>query len=57
MDALQKSRETVIQTFGAEKMDLQLFLQILRSHIDEYVGETPQFDDLTMLCVEYRGKK
>ena len=35
--------------------DLQLFLNTLRAQIDEFAGEAPQFDDLTMMCVKYRG--
>ncbi len=29
-------------------------LSSVKADIDHYVGETPQFDDITMLCVEYR---
>ena len=25
--------------------------------VDEFTGEAPQFDDLTMLCIEYRGQQ
>jgi sigma-B regulation protein RsbU (phosphoserine phosphatase) len=38
-----------------DDMDLYLFLRAVREQIDDFVGETPQFDDLTMLCLEYRG--
>ncbi len=55
LDALEKSMETVRSASGPEQTDLRLFLSTLRSHIDDFVGETPQFDDLTMLCVEYKG--
>ena len=24
--------------------------------VDKFVGEAPQFDDLTMLCIEYKGE-
>ena len=37
--------------------DLKALLNILRSQIDDFVGDTPQFDDLTMMCLEYRGGK
>ena len=30
-------------------------LETVDRHIREFVGEAPQFDDLTMLCLEYRG--
>lgn len=31
-------------------------LQNVRADVDKFVGGAEQFDDLTMLCVEYRGK-
>lgn len=30
-------------------------LAILKADIDEFVGEAPQFDDITMLCLNYKG--
>lgn len=30
-------------------------LRIIRESVDEFVGAAEQFDDLTMLCLEYRG--
>ena len=36
-------------------LNLSQFLRAVRRRIDEFVGDTPQFDDLTMLCLEYRG--
>lgn len=30
-------------------------LPAVKEDIDAFVGETPQFDDITMLCLEYRG--
>ena len=35
--------------------DLQVFLALFREHVDDFVGEAPQFDDLTMLCFSYNG--
>jgi sigma-B regulation protein RsbU (phosphoserine phosphatase) len=32
-------------------------LRIVRAKVDEFVGSAEQFDDLTMVCVEYRGNK
>ena len=29
----------------------------MKSAIDGFVGEAPQFDDLTMLCIKYNGKQ
>ena len=31
-------------------------LSVVREDIDAFVGSAPQFDDITMLCVEYRKK-
>ena len=33
------------------------FLPALKANIDEFVGETPQFDDITMLMFDYKPKK
>ena len=32
-------------------------LQSVNRAIEDFVGEAEQFDDLTMLCLEYSGKK
>ena len=32
-------------------------LDKVRSSVDAFVGKAPQFDDLTMLCLEYTGKE
>ena len=34
----------------------QQILRQVRERIDAFVGEAEQFDDLTMLCLEYRGR-
>ena len=31
-------------------------LRGIREDVDEFSKDTTQFDDLTMLCVEYKGK-
>ena len=33
------------------------FLPALKANIDEFVGEAPQFDDITMLMFDYKPKK
>ena len=30
-------------------------LHHVREEVDAFVGEAEQFDDLTMLCIEYHG--
>lgn len=32
-------------------------LRGVRSEVDQFVGDAPQFDDLTMLAVRYYGKE
>ena len=31
-------------------------LPAVKADIDAFVGDAPQFDDITMLCLEYRKK-
>ena len=31
-------------------------LPAVKKDIDEFVGEAPQFDDITMLCLEYKAR-
>lgn len=33
-----------------------MILEEVRSAVDDFVGDAPQFDDLTMLCVVYHGQ-
>ena len=37
-------------------MSPQEILPAVKKDIDEFVGEAPQFDDITMLCLEYKAK-
>ncbi len=39
------------------KADPKEVLRTVRTAVDGFVGAAEQFDDLTMLCLEYRGKK
>ena len=32
-------------------------LETVRADVDAFVGKAEQFDDLTMLCLEYKGKQ
>ena len=38
-------------------MDATKLLPALKANIDEFVGEAPQFDDITMLMFDYKPKK
>ncbi len=55
LSALEKSMRTAREAGESGRPDLQVFLRSVRGEIDEFAGDTPQFDDLTMLCVDYRG--
>ena len=41
----------------AETKDPQTILESVKSSVASFVGEAEQFDDLTMLCLEYKGKQ
>ena len=47
IDALNKNAEAI-------PYDI---LKNVRAAVDDFVGAAEQFDDLTMLCLEYRGRK
>ena len=38
-----------------KELSLEMLLQQVKTDVDEFVGEAPQFDDITMLCLEYKG--
>ena len=38
------------------KADPQKLLKSVKEDIDAFVGEAPQFDDITMLCLEYKER-
>lgn len=40
-----------------DSAEAAVLLQALKSNIDEFVGEAPQFDDITMLMLDYRPAK
>lgn len=54
------------QLFGTERMldalnrvegaECEELLRNVRKEVDEFVGEAPQFDDITMLTLKYHGK-
>ena len=49
----QRLVEVLIQNDNSSPPDI---LKNVKSAVDEFVGDAPQFDDLTLLCVEYKGK-
>ena len=65
-DGATEATDAAGNLFGTERLidalnkakDLppEEILPAVRKEIDDFVGEEEQFDDLTMLCLEYRGK-
>ena len=45
VDALNKAKDS----------STEAIISSVKKSVDEFVGEAPQFDDLTMLCFEYKG--
>ena len=64
-DGVPEATNRSEELFGTDRMLVALneeptagpqkILANVRKHIDDFVGDAEQFDDLTMLCVEYRG--
>ena len=65
-DGVPEATDANKELFGTERMLSALnaqpdaspeqTLQNVRAAVDAFVKDAEQFDDLTMLCVEYRGK-
>ena len=52
------SLERMLDTLNEYKDgSLREILDGVHRNVDRFVGTAPQFDDLTMLCLEYRGKE
>lgn len=64
-DGVPEATNASNELFGTDRMIAALgtaaetspkeILQTVRTSVDEFVGAAEQFDDLTMVCVEYRG--
>ena len=65
-DGVPEATNKEIQQFGTDRMMTALnqdansspeqILKNVRQAVDDFVKEAEQFDDLTMLCLEYNGK-
>ena len=66
-DGVPEATNSEEQLFGNDRMmsalayswdggKLDDLLKDVRRQVDEYVGDAPQFDDLTMMCIEYFGE-
>ena len=66
-DGVPEATSASTELFGTDRMIDALntgveanpreVLRIVRASVDEFVGKAEQFDDLTMVCLEYRGAK
>jgi len=66
-DGVPEATDSSQALFGTERMlaslnraggaDPRKTLETVRADVDAFVGEAEQFDDLTMLCLEYKGKQ
>ena len=65
-DGVTEATSAALELFGMERLENSLndykdlapeeLLPAIKKDIDTFVGEAPQFDDITMLCLEYFGK-
>ena len=66
-DGVPEANNASEELFGAERMLAALqereegspaeILEAVRQAVNAYVGDAPQFDDLTMLCLQYNGEE
>jgi len=40
---------------SSQGLEPEEVLKMVKADVDRFVGDAPQFDDLTMLCVRYNG--
>jgi sigma-B regulation protein RsbU (phosphoserine phosphatase) len=65
-DGVTEATNKDLEMFGEERLEMALnknkdaeckkLLPAIRREIDEFVGEAPQFDDITMVVLKYLGK-
>ena len=66
-DGVPEATDADSKLFGTERMLAALneqkdaspeaLLKNVRVHVDAFVGDAEQFDDLTMVCLQYHGPK
>ena len=65
-DGVTEATDSANQLYGMERLSDVLnkvkddtpeaVLDAVKTDIDSFVGDAPQFDDITMLCLEYTKK-
>ena len=48
-------KRTIESVNSAKNETPEVILEMVHEAVNAFVGEAVQFDDLTMLCVEYKG--
>ena len=66
-DGVTEATDRKNQLFGTDRMvdalntasdkNPKVILKTVHEAVDRFVGEAEQFDDITMMCFEYKGKK
>jgi len=66
-DGVPEATNANNELFGSDRMlealnkkkpdDVKVAADTMRDAVDDFVKEAPQFDDMTMLCIRYNGKK
>ena len=66
-DGVAEATNAEDEMFGTDRMldslngeadaDPEKILERVRRAVDVFVGDAEQFDDLTMLCLQYKGSK
>ena len=57
IDKVQFGRPRMVETLNKFKdLSPEEIIKHMKEDIDTFVGNSVQFDDITMLCVEYKGK-
>ena len=66
-DGVPEATNTENKLYGEDRLaafmnenasvEATVLLPALKAHIDEFVGEAPQFDDITMLMLDYKPQK
>ncbi len=65
-DGVTEATDSDNRLFGMERLQVSLarvsdkapkeILEYVKADIEAFVGKAPQFDDITMICVEYKGR-
>lgn len=50
------TEERLLRTLDRTEDDPKIICETVKADVDEFVGNAPQFDDITMLCLKYKKK-